>query len=91
MEKVYRLKETHPTLKKVRELEEYAEKLGIILTVGNDNQLFISDEEFPSVEFQYRDFEQNPSGYETTTSFPYFAETKILRVENNNGYRKYIK
>lgn len=81
-EEFYKLKDNHPTMKKVRKLEAYAEKLGLTISVGFNLQLFIYDEEYPGISYQYRDFEQHPYGYDVTSNFPLSSESKVIFEKN---------
>lgn len=75
----YRLKENHSTLIKVRELEGLAEELGLEISVGYGDQLLITDRyQAESPVFQYRDIEQGINSHDTTNSFPYHSETKLI-------------
>lgn len=78
-----RLNENHPTMIKIRKLEQLASELGITLSVGYDQQIRLTDDDCPDKEFQYRDVEQSFYGRETTTTFPYHCETKIIYPIND--------
>lgn len=73
----YHLKENHPFAKKVRKLEDLANELGIRIKVTYNDQIILTDIE-NSIDYQYRDIEQNHNSIDSTSSFPYFAETKII-------------
>jgi len=75
---VYRIKESHPTAKKIKELERKAEDLGLTLSARFDGQILINDKDQPDITFQYRDQEQSFSDHDTTPQFPYCFETKII-------------
>lgn len=72
---VKRLTEEHPVMKKVRELEALADKLGLTIESGYGGQINISD---GKNSYQYRDVEQTIFSHESTTYFPYCAETKLI-------------
>lgn len=72
----YRLKESHPTVQKVRKLEKLADELGLTITPSFNGQLVISDSD--GIEYEYRDIEQGLYSYDVTTEFPYPFETKLV-------------
>ena len=77
MLKPMRLKEEHPFLNKVRKLEKLAEELKINIQVGIMDQIIIVDEE-TGQDYQYRDVEQALDSDNTTTSFPWPFENKLV-------------
>lgn len=77
---VFRLKDEHPTYKKVRQLEKLAMDLGLTIQVEMGQILIIDSQEHITV--QYRDAEQATSGWDTTDSFPYSFETKLTFVKD---------
>ena len=67
----YRLKESHPVFKKVKELEVYMDKLGIEIN-HKPNGFTIWDNK-SGKEYEYEDIE----GPDQVTSFPHQFESKL--------------
>ena len=74
---VYRLKEEHPVAQKVRKLEDLADELGLTIDIGWGDQIVIQDNE-TGQNYKYKDIEQSFDSHDSTSSFPYGMETKLI-------------
>lgn len=70
--KTYKLKENHPTLEKVRRIEDLMRELDVTISFGS-NRLFLTDNN-SCESYDYVDVESNETGYESPSSF----ETKLI-------------
>lgn len=75
----YKLTGKSPLIEKVQQLEDLCEDLGIQISVGFNQQIWIEHE---GEMYQYRDIEHHPNGYETTTQFPLPFETMLVREKD---------
>lgn len=76
-----KLKPEHPLYKKVEEIEDLFHKLDVRIMAGSNGQIFIEDTK-TKLLVKYMDMEhQVAGGYDTTASFPYYAEWKLVIKE----------
>lgn len=76
-----KLKPEHPLYKKVLEIEDLMEKLGVRILAGSNGQIYVEDTK-TELLVKYMDIEQQVAGDNNmTTTFPYCAEWKLVIKE----------
>lgn len=80
MPKTMRLTEKHSTSKKLDQVFELMDKLGISIIYGAYGRVFLHDTEFPEVEFELKDSDY---GSEGPDAVPPTMEFKIIYEDDS--------
>jgi len=72
--KTFKLSENHPTMKKMDELNEFMEKLGLSFSITRLGSILVNDNEWPDKVLEIVDLENNTP----ITSLPSEFEYKII-------------